>query len=125
MKPAKIETSDSAASRFIHGYSDGALDTELSARLEELTTALRTEAANRPDAVLKGSLTLKLSFTAQQQGKRGSIVVETTYDVQSKIPAPSRPGEMFFIDKSGDLVRDEPRQTKLGFERENASETQQ
>lgn len=55
-----------------------------------------------------GTLTLKLKLSPN--GENGVTVEE---DISSKVPQPNRGKALFFIDDSGNLLRNDPRQGEL------------
>ncbi len=121
---SKAEEQQHEASEFIRDFSMGELDEELSKQMRELANMIRSEAMKRgPDHLVKGQITLKLSFTGESHGGR-DVTIDARYEVTTKEPKPVRTGELMFIEKGGKLVKDPPRQTNLYDKFTQGSEAQ-
>jgi hypothetical protein len=62
------------------------------------------------DTTKKGELTIKLSVSPQGKGDNAVIVGAK---VSSKVPQADLPDALFFADLDGDLLRDDPTQTRM------------
>lgn len=98
-------------------YGCGDLNDELGKTISRVIVAIREDAVNRgKDSNSKGAVTLKLSFKGQVLNS-GAVSMGVDYDLNFKEPKPVRSNEVYFI-KGDRLVRDNPVQGKLDFERE-------
>lgn len=98
-------------------YGAGDLNDELGKVISRVIVSLREDAMARgKDATSKGAVTLKLSFEAESLNN-GAVGVSVNYDLNFKEPKPQRSKEVYFI-RGDRLVRDNPSQGKLDFERE-------
>ena len=92
---------------FLTKFGEGTLHAELSEALRDTVKTLETHAADFGKA--KGVLTLNLAIAIDREGGLVVIVPE----VKSKLPKPLRKHGVFWIDKSQNLVAENPRQTTL------------
>jgi hypothetical protein len=97
-----------AFSVFLGKVADGGLHMELSAKLQQLSKALQSQAKSQA-GVVKGVMTLKLNFTAEDD------VLTVTYSVDTKEPKPHRPRTVFWQDKNANVVDENPKQLGLGL----------
>ena len=88
---------------FLQEYQRGELHDELSTALNELVTAVQGVGK-------KGSLTLQIEV--QLAGKRRNQVFVKA-DVKSKLPEADREESIFFVDRDGNLTRQDPEQLEL------------
>lgn len=79
----------------------GACLTELSAKLQEAVTVVRS--LNRP-----GTLTLKLTITPFNEG-----AFAVTDEVTTKLPMPKKGHTLFYATDEGVLVREDPNQQEM------------
>lgn len=84
----------------------GALHDELSEELRKLVMACQTTGK-------AGSLHLKLTLTPSDASLFAHL--EVTDDVSVKEPKPPRPASIFYPDENANLVRNDPRQQRLGL----------
>lgn len=80
----------------------GDLHDELSSALQELVQACQQTGK-------KGTLTIKLAIEPDGQ------VLLITDDYDGKLPKPERSSSIFYADDDANLVRNDPRQQKLGL----------
>jgi hypothetical protein len=98
-------------------YGCGDLNDELGKTISRVIVAIREDAQARgKDSSSKGSITLKLNFKGECLNS-GAVGMGVEYDLNFKEPKPVRSKEVFFI-KGDRLVRENPAQGKLDFERE-------
>lgn len=98
-------------------YGCGDLNDELGKTISRVIGSIREDAnARGKDSSSKGSVTLKLSFEGEALNN-GSVGMSVHYDLNFKEPKPVRSKEVYFI-KGDRLVRENPAQGKLDFERE-------
>lgn len=88
---------------FISDHRQGRTATELTEALHNVTEAVR--ATGKP-----GSVTLTIAI---QPLKDAEDVLKVTDTVKSKVPELARPAAIYFADRDGNLVRDNPRQPGL------------
>ena len=93
---------------------DGALLTDLTAAVKEITEELESVSLRKGGQAVKGLLTLKLAITAKDG------VIEIIPDVATKTPAMSRRRSIFWRGKDGLLVRSDPNQPDLPLRDVNA-----
>lgn len=87
----------------------GGGDAEVQASQELLLIAKAVAAQARAQRKeVKGSLTLKLAFACDEGG-----VVDVTYAIERKEPKPRRPSTVLWVDKTGNLVTENPKQGRL------------
>lgn len=87
----------------IRDYRNGALVAMATDNLAEVTEAVRrTRKA--------GSVTIKLTLTPEAGSAHG---VDVAGDVSVKLPRPTLPKALFFVDADGSLVRNDPAQADL------------
>lgn len=79
----------------------GHLMDELTDLQQQLVTAVSN--TNKP-----GKITIELNYKPEGQGQ---LTIKAT--VKSKIPEPARGSSLFFMTPEGNLLREDPRQTKL------------
>lgn len=93
----------------LRGLRKGRMLHELSAKLEELTTAVREH--NK-----KGELTLKLSVSPQESRRSvgmGSITVVVDDTIKLSKPEPRKASTLFFASRNGTLTRNNPDQMEM------------
>ena len=101
---------------FVRDFAQGHLDDEMSKQLTELVGVLKSEAmAQGNNSTVKGELTLKIKMTAECNAGGRDVVIDTGYEVTRREPKPARARELFYADKGGALVRDQPRQQVLAL----------
>jgi hypothetical protein len=85
----------------------GELPSDLTEEITGTLAAMEENRAGRVKAKVTGSVTLKIKFTSQGGG--------TTIDVEldSKRPKKVRESSFFFVDGSGALHNEDPRQTDM------------
>ena len=93
---------------------DGALLTDLTAAVKEITEELEAVSQRKGGQAVKGLLTLKLAITAKDG------VIEIIPDVATKTPTMSRRRSIFWRGKDGLLVRSDPNQPDLPLRDVNA-----
>lgn len=86
---------------------EGELSIEIAKQQQRLVNAL-TDHAYTYQAKAKGSLTLALSYVAEPDG-----TVRILGEVKIKEPKPKARGALFWATKQGNLLAENPRQTKL------------
>lgn len=69
------------------------------------------------DTEKPGEVIIKLKITPQGKGDNALIV---SSKVEAKIPQPDLPDAIFFADTDGDLLRDDPTQTRLWADSDEA-----
>lgn len=94
-------------SEWVTTHRRGELDTELTAALAQVTSAVH-------DLGKAGQLTLKISV--KPGGGRGRTVVVVD-DIAIKAPEADREAAVFFVDGAGNLRRDDPYNESM-FDRE-------
>ncbi len=92
--------------RLLAGLEDGELEAEATHKLHRLTLELIKQAETQAKA--RGTFTIKLSLVADQGG---TVSIDAAIDV--KEPKPTRARTMMWLDKSGSLLNENPKQTKL------------
>lgn len=86
---------------------DGCFHAEVSEALRKLNREL-SDMANSHGGKVKGTMTLALTLTAQDDG-----TISIDCDVKTKSPKPRRPRSLFWLTKGDNLTLDNPRQQKL------------
>lgn len=81
----------------------------------ELSEAMQTLVNKVTDTGKKGSLVYKVVIEPMK-GDRG--VISVTDDIDIRLPQHDRSGSLFFADKDGNLVRNDPNQEQFEFIRE-------
>jgi hypothetical protein len=84
-------------------HKDGEVDTELTAALREVIEAVQSTGK-------EGTVTLTLKV--KRRGERQVTVLE---DVKAKTPVHDRADSIYFVDRVGNLRRDDPGQEVLPF----------
>ncbi len=98
-------------------FGCGDLNDELGKTISRVIVAIREDAVNRgKDSSSKGVVSLKLGFTGATLNS-GAVTMSVDYDLTFKEPKPMRSKEVYFV-KGDRLVRDNPVQGKLDFERD-------
>lgn len=98
-------------------YGSGDLNDELGTTISRVIQAIREDAINRgKGSTSKGNITLKLNLEGECLSGV-AVAMGVTYDINFKEPKPIRAQEVYFI-KGDRLVRENPSQGKLDFERE-------
>jgi hypothetical protein len=98
-------------------YGCGDLNEEFNKTISRVITSIREDALARgKNSNSKGSVTLKVSFNGQCLNG-AAVAMGVDYDIGFKEPKPVRSKEAYFI-KGDRLVRENPSQGKLDFERE-------
>lgn len=108
--PSKIETTDEGArgfSVFLASIGEGQLHAELSETLRDSVKQLEAHALDFGKA--KGELNLKLKISIDREG--GMVVIAP--EVTTKIPKPARRAGVFWVDKTGNLIAENPRNKQL------------
>lgn len=112
---AKDETTSTAEDEGARSFpvllstiDDGALSEELGEAVQEITRELTRLIDQHGVDSAKGTLTLKLAFTARANG-----TITLTGDVATKTPKAKRGGSVFWSTKGHNLTPDNPRQQKL------------
>lgn len=93
----------------ITDLNGGATAADLDHQLREIV--IKARETGKP-----GSLTLTL--TVEPRGADSVIVVARA---TQKLPKTEEPKNIFFVDESGELLREHPKQTTLQFKQQNAS----
>lgn len=91
----------------------GGLMVELSNAQHQLTTDLQEHAATNAKA--KGSIVLTINYEHDSFGK---VLIRSS--VKTKAPQRTAEASVFWTDKDGHLVNQDPRQTRLEFKDVNA-----
>ena len=99
---------------FIASIGEGQLHAELSETLREAVKSLEAHALDFGRA--KGEMNLKLKISIDREG--GMVVVAP--EVTTKIPKPARRAGVFWIDKTGNLIAENPRNKQLPLRAVNA-----
>lgn len=86
----------------------GATDSELTAEMVRLVKQVR-------DTGKKGSLTLTMNV--QMLGNNNEDVVKITPDIKLSLPKVAQPAAIFWSTADGDLLRNDPQQNELEFEK--------
>jgi hypothetical protein len=102
MSDAKVRT----FGRLLASLEDGELESEATHKLARLTLELIKQAENQGKA--KGELTLKLKLSADSGG---TVTIDGAVD--TKEPKPLRARTHLWLDKTGALLNENPKQTKL------------
>lgn len=102
MSDAKVRT----FGRLLAGLEDGELESEATHKLQRLTLELIKQAEHQGKA--KGEFTIKLKLTADSGG-----TVSVDGDIVVKEPKPLRARTHLWLNKSGELLSENPKQTKL------------
>ena len=100
------DTGPRAFSVFLHKIAEGECHTQLSAELLALSKALLEQSKAQAKGVT-GSLTLKLNFAAEEG------VLDVRYSISTTEPKPRRAPSVFWQDKNGNVVDENPKQQKL------------
>ena len=87
--------------KFIDLLRDGAVTSQLTDELRELSAAIK-------ETRKKGSITLKISIEPN-----GEDAVAIEADVKTSMPRASIGKAMMFMDQAGNMMRDHPRQTDI------------
>lgn len=90
----------------IAGLDSGAVNGELTREMRALVEAINERAL--ADGKAKGSLTVKLTIAAENNGR-----VDISVDATSKRPSPRRSKEVRWVGKNGQLLLSDPRQETL------------
>jgi hypothetical protein len=75
----------------------------------ELTEGLQAVVASVQAHDKEGSITLKLTI----KPNKGDGTVFVIDEIKAKCPESTRPASLFYIDKTHNLIREDPRQMKL------------
>lgn len=94
---------------FISNLADGDAERDLAGEFFDLLATLRKEAEVAGGAA-KGSLTFKLDCNVDIKDK-----VAIRYSIVTKEPAPARPEATVWLDRSGHVVFENPKQARLPF----------
>jgi hypothetical protein len=113
MADGEQEEGPRSFSRFLETLAYGKAQNQASQALFALGALLRDQALER-HADVTGELVLKLKFKASGNGGP----VEISYSIATKEPAPLTPKTVAWLSESGNFVREDPRQLKLGAIRE-------
>jgi hypothetical protein len=98
-------------------FGFGDLNNELGTKISRVIEAIREDAMARGKGTTsKGAITLKVNFAGECVAS-GAVAMSVDYDLGFKEPKPMRTKEQYFV-KGGLLVRDNPVQERLNFERE-------
>jgi hypothetical protein len=89
--------------------ADGECHTQLSEEFHTLVKATQKQAKARV-AEVRGVLNLKVTVKVDEHD-----VVDLSYDITRKEPAPRRARSTFWVDKSGHIVAQNPKQIELGL----------
>lgn len=104
--PATQPSDDEATIRpfadFLREHNRGRTHDELSEKLREVVAAVT-------DTGKAGALTLVLKVTQQKK----TLMLEISDDVKTRVPQHSRPASLWFIDKDGNVTRDNPDQLQF------------
>lgn len=93
---------------FLLKVADGDAHEQLSQDLFELSKVIVAQSRAQVKPV-KGSLTLKISLVGDGN------VLDVSYEIDRKEPKARRPKSVFWVDKFGNFVEHDPKQTELGF----------
>lgn len=99
-------TGPRAFSVFLGKIAEGECHTQLSTELLALSKALLEQSKAQAKGVT-GSLTLKLNFAAEEG------MLDVGYSISTTEPKPRRPRTVFWQDKNGNVVDENPKQGKL------------
>lgn len=98
----KPEDVSETFSHFIEHLGAGSVDRTVTERLHELVAACR-------ESGQRGSITLTISVSPEDQGRLANIAVK----VSTKKPEPKLVGGLFFAGSDGELHQEDPRQLAL------------
>lgn len=94
---------------FLGKVADGDLEVQASQDLLTLSKAIQTQARAQQKTV-KGSLTITVDFAGDESG-----TLDVSYEIKRKDPKPRRARSVFWINKQGNVVSQNPRQIELGL----------
>lgn len=93
---------------FLHEQAKGTSHAELSEGLQQLVNKVK-------DTGKKGSITYKV-FVEPMKGDHAALVV--TDEITVRLPEHDRQSSLFFADRDGNLVRNDPNQESFNFLRD-------
>lgn len=102
---------------FLTQFGEGTLHAELSETLRDMVKQLEAHAVDFGKAA--GVLTLNLAIGIDREG--GMVVIKP--EVKSKLPKPARRAGVFWVNPTGNLVPENPRQQKLPLAAVPAAQT--
>jgi hypothetical protein len=104
-----IETEEGARgfAVLIQQLGEGDFHADVSSELQKVS-GLLSELANQYGGKAKGTLTITLALSAEDNG---TITIDA--DVKTKTPKLRRARSLFFVTKGNNLVKENPRQRKL------------
>jgi len=98
-------------------FGFGDLNNELGTKISRIVEAIREDAMARGKGTTsKGAITLKVNFAGECVSS-GAVAMSVDYDIGFKEPKPMRTKEQYFV-KGDRLVRENPVQERLNFDRE-------
>jgi hypothetical protein len=98
-------------------FGFGDLNNELANKLSRVIELIREDAMNRgKGCTSKGAITLKINLAGECLSG-AAVTMAVDYDIGVREPKPVRTKEVYFV-KGDRLVRENPTQERLNFERE-------
>lgn len=105
---AAAEASARAFVVLLQQIGDGDCHRQISQDLQQLVKTIQLRSKEQAKAVA-GKLTLTLSISGEDD------LIDIAYDIKTTEPKPRRPRTTMWVDKSGNLTQQNPRQTMLGL----------